>query len=210
MKLHKSKMYQCKISQRLHIPTLFSLLCVATFSYAQKAAASDSAAVFRLYELVIHRLELMPQVAAAKKISGLPVTDTVREREVIEKFRAAALTKGLEPEAAASFMQWQIQLASKMQRQLIEKWRNGIPDFPGAGKTLAQLRVELDLIGQQMIDQLVLCASSFARGNFINPSPLLKSKLKILVTDRNERRSFNRILRKQRIMVTKTTDTNKK
>lgn len=195
-------MFLHKISHR-HIPAFILMLCIANVCNAQKVSASDSSAVFSLYELIIHRLEIMPQVAAAKNVTGLPITDTVRERKVIDQFRAAAVAKGLEPEAAALFIQWQIQLANKIQRQLIDEWRNGVNVNPRAEYTLVQLRMKLDSIGEQMINQLAICAPIFTKGHLINPPSLLKSQLKIFVTNRKERIALYGILKKQQIVAQK-------
>ncbi|MEW2548922.1 gamma subclass chorismate mutase AroQ [Streptomyces sp. NPDC047002] len=107
-----------------------------------------------LAELAVRRIRLGDQVAAAKRSTGAPVGDPVREREELARVRRQAAGIGLDPEVAARFFEDQIEASKVVQRGLLERWRDHPDEVPAACQDLAAVRAELDALGQRLLYEL--------------------------------------------------------
>jgi chorismate mutase len=105
-----------------------------------------------LVELVIQRLALAQDVAAAKYGSGVPIDDPVRELKV---FQSAAHTLNdvrLYEQIGIQFFRDQIEASKVIQRGLHHRWYRHPDEVPAANPDLAaEVRPKLDQITTEII-----------------------------------------------------------
>jgi cyclohexadienyl dehydratase len=106
-----------------------------------------------LLDLAARRLALMPAVARAKALKGLPLVDEKREAEVIAAVREKARAAKLEPASVEALFRLQIELGTRVQRRATE----AIAAAPALD--LAQsLRPAISSIGDRMVAALATAA----------------------------------------------------
>lgn len=71
-------------------------------------------------DLVARRLMLMPEVASAKAVAGLPIEVPAREADVLERARDAAAQAGLAVEPYVALIRTQMEVAKAVQRAVLE------------------------------------------------------------------------------------------
>ena len=106
------------------------MTCLITINaVAQSDSLSEKEIFNRLNKLVAKRMELMPLVAANKWRDNKPVTDTARERQVLNNIRLQAQSLGLNADSLERFFAVQIRKASALQEEKIAEWkRTGCAD----------------------------------------------------------------------------------
>ncbi|MFL6577849.1 MAG: gamma subclass chorismate mutase AroQ [Povalibacter sp.] len=151
---------------------IFSLVLLFCFAGAHSVPAdplyfSDPQDDVRaLIDLMAQRLALMPDVAAWKYANNKPVTDAVREAQVLSATIAQAQALGIYAASARGLFELQIQLASRIQEQAIAQWR-ATQTHPSVVRDLQQeLRPELDRIGKQLLVQIYLALPELQRADF--------------------------------------------
>jgi chorismate mutase len=92
--------------------------CATTASFT----AADTATVDRLLGLIRERLDVAPEVARTKWNTKAPIEDLPRERQIIDGVAKQAPGYGLEPAAAGSFFQGQIEASKVVQNALHAEW----------------------------------------------------------------------------------------
>ncbi|MFE3175516.1 gamma subclass chorismate mutase AroQ [Amycolatopsis sp. NPDC059090] len=107
-----------------------------------------------LPELVLRRLAISEQVAAAKFGAGRAVDDPVREQRELARVRALAREIGLDPDLAAGVLADQIAASKQVQRRLFERWTEQPGARPTGGPDLSVLRAELDGLTVALLDRL--------------------------------------------------------
>ncbi|GAB3380528.1 chorismate mutase-like protein [Amycolatopsis echigonensis] len=107
-----------------------------------------------LPELILRRLVISEQVAAAKFGAGRPVDDPVREERELARVRALARDLGLDPDLAADFLSDQIAASKQVQHRLFARWTAHPDERPSAGPDLSVLRAELDGLTVALLDRL--------------------------------------------------------
>lgn len=108
-----------------------------------------------LTDLVIQRLRVGDQVAAAKFGTSTPIDDPVRERQELAQVRQDAVASGIDPEATVRFFQDQITASKVVQRGLFALW-TARPDLvPATRPALSTIRTELDVLTTGLLRQLV-------------------------------------------------------
>ncbi|MGV9294420.1 gamma subclass chorismate mutase AroQ [Amycolatopsis sp. NPDC003676] len=107
-----------------------------------------------LPELVLRRLAISEQVAAAKFGAGRAVDDPVREQRELARVRDLAREIGLDPDLAAGFLADQIAASKQVQRRLFAHWTEQPGDRPEGGPDLSVLRAELDGLTVALLDRL--------------------------------------------------------
>jgi cyclohexadienyl dehydratase len=113
--------------------------------YLGEAAASDAAlpsATVEVAELVARRLLLMPEVAAAKAVAGLPIEVPAREADVLERARAAAAGAGLAAGPYVALVRTQMGVAKAVQRAVLVGRAAGGPAPDAAAVASAKARLE--------------------------------------------------------------------
>jgi len=134
-----------------------------------------SAAAFApVLGLLVERLELAPEIAAAKWLSGQPLTDAARERIVIDAAVAAAERAGADPDYVAAVFSDQIAAAKQVQLATFDAWSSGAASPPVVAPDLAtQIRPALDRITGELVPALAAvqayrghaaCAAAVERG----------------------------------------------
>lgn len=140
-------------------------LCVAPAVAA--AAPTDSAASSHaatrgksfgklgpLTDLVIKRLFVSDDVAAAKFGTGSPIDDPAREQQELDEVRQQAGALGLDPDATVAFFQDQIAASKVVQRGLFARWTAHPDEAPTTRPDLTQIRRELDQLTTDLLQQL--------------------------------------------------------
>ena len=130
---------------------------LAAASPSHSAAHLDRAGdvVGETVRLIDARLALMPDIAAAKWVAHLPVTDSAREQVVIAAAGEAAEHRGLARKPVERLFVLQMEAARNRQERLIELWQR-----EGGGPTHApslsqSLRPRLDRLTVEFIEALV-------------------------------------------------------
>jgi chorismate mutase-like protein len=108
-----------------------------------------------LTDLVIQRLLVGDQVAAAKFGTGRPIDDPVREKQELAAVRQSALSLGINPDAAVSFFGQQINASKVVQRGLFDRWTAHPDQAPTSRPDLGTIRTELDQLTTELLQQLV-------------------------------------------------------
>ena len=104
--------------------------------------------------LMVERLNWMDEVAEAKRSKGLPITDPVREAELLRTMTQRGVAAGVQAERVRCFFTGQMQAAKARQEEWLREHPSAttrkVPDLTGT------VRPALDKISAQMIDQLAL------------------------------------------------------
>ena len=107
-----------------------------------------------LVDLVVERLQVSDDVAAAKFGTTSPIDDPAREQQVLDQVRKQAAALGLAPEAAAVFFRDQITASKVVQRGLFARWTAHPDQAPTTRPDLGQIRVRLDRLTTELLQQL--------------------------------------------------------
>lgn len=126
-----------------------------------------------LTDLVVQRLFIGDQVAAAKFGTGKPIDDPVREQQELDAIRQSASTLGISPDAAAGFFRQQISASKLVQQALFDRWTAHPDQAPTARPDLAQIRERLDELTTELLDQLV------AQQRLLRNSPACEISLRL-------------------------------
>jgi chorismate mutase len=114
----------------------------------------DLVAVDRLLHLMAQRLALMHDVARWKWNTRQPVTDSKREREVLQSVVERGGGKGLGPELVHRFFAAELAAARIVQQADFDRW-TASKQQPFAGTTsLAVLRQRIDEVNHELINAL--------------------------------------------------------
>ena len=128
---------------------------------AANPTASDVPAPHRAFgrlgaltDLVVERLRVSDDVAAAKFGTGSPIDDPAREQQVLDQVRAQAGSLGLDPEQAAAFFRDQITASKVVQRGLFTRWTNHPDEAPTTRPDLGEIRTRLDRLTTELLGEL--------------------------------------------------------
>ncbi|MEV0235965.1 gamma subclass chorismate mutase AroQ [Nonomuraea sp. NPDC050786] len=124
------------------------------------AASAERTELSELVELIVRRILLAGEVAAAKFAAAVPITDPVRERQLLDAVAVQAARSGLAPETAVGFFRAQIEASKLVQRGLHERWRVHPALRPRRSPDLATaVRPRLDRLTPRMLRLLRQSAS---------------------------------------------------
>ena len=136
--------------------TIAVVLAALTVGGTQAMAAPDAAGrLGPLTGLVVQRLKVSDQVAAAKFGTDKPIDDPVREQQELAEVRAQATALGIDPDRTAAFFQDQIAASKVVQRGLFDRWTQHPDQAPTTRPDLNEIRVELDQLTTSLLQQLV-------------------------------------------------------
>lgn len=108
----------------------------------------------QLTDLVIQRLRVSDDVAAAKFGTGSPIDDPAREQRVLEQVRNQAGALGLDPVSATAFFQDQITASKVVQKGLVARWSAHPEEAPTTCPDLGQIRTRLDQLTTDLLREL--------------------------------------------------------
>jgi chorismate mutase-like protein len=158
-----------RIVRRVVVPAIVGV-AVASMGAATPASAATTSAgrapgvvehgrslgpLGPLTDLVIQRLQVSDQVAAAKFGTGLPIDDPAREKQELDAVRKSAVSLGISPDATVSFFQQQISASKVVQQGLFDFWTAHPDQAPTSRPDLGKIRVELDQLTTELLQQLV-------------------------------------------------------
>jgi chorismate mutase len=116
--------------------------------------AGSAAQLDTLVELVVERLSLARDVAAAKYGSGDPIDDPIREQQVLRSAGCALNVTSVSHRTGMQFFRDQIEASKVVQRGLYHRWHRHPEEVPAANRDLAaEVRPRLDRITAQIIQQ---------------------------------------------------------
>lgn len=104
--------------------------------------------------LVIERIRVSDDVAAAKFGTDSPIEDPVREEQVLEEVRKQADAAGVNPDAAAAFFRDQITASKIVQRGLFTRWTAHPEEAPTMRPDLGPIRKHLDQLTTALLQEL--------------------------------------------------------
>ncbi|MDT8915195.1 chorismate mutase [Amycolatopsis sp. PS_44_ISF1] len=107
-----------------------------------------------LIGLVVERLRVSDDVAAAKFGTTSPIDDPGREQQVLDQVRARATALGLDPDAAAAFFRDQITASKVVQRGRFARWTAHPDQAPTTRPDLGPIRTRLDRLTADLLDRL--------------------------------------------------------
>ncbi|MGW4529037.1 chorismate mutase [Amycolatopsis sp. NPDC004378] len=107
-----------------------------------------------LTDLVVERLRVGDDVAAAKFGTDSPIDDPAREEQVLNQVRAQAAAIGLDPDAAAAFFRDQITASKVVQRGLFARWTAHPDEAPTTRPDLGRIRTRLDRLTTDLLTRL--------------------------------------------------------
>lgn len=108
-----------------------------------------------LTDLVIERLRVSDDVAAAKFGTGQPIDAPAREKQELDEVRRQAAILGLDRDATVVFFQNQITASKIVQRGLFRRWAERPDLVPATRPDLAEIRERLDRLTTELLKELV-------------------------------------------------------
>jgi chorismate mutase len=116
--------------------------------------STESAQLDTLVDLVVERLSLAWDLAAAKYGSGGPIDDPIREQQVLRSAGCALNVSALSHRMGMQFFRDQIEASKVVQRGLHHRWHRHPEEIPAANPDLAaEVRPKLDRITARIIHQ---------------------------------------------------------
>jgi chorismate mutase len=125
---------------------------------AARAAAADAPAetgLRPLAELIVQRLQISDQVAAAKFGTGQPIDDPVREQQELTAVARRAGELGLDVPSTVRFFSDQIAASKVVQKGLFRHWTQDPASAPTSRPDLGVIRAQLDQLTTELLGQLV-------------------------------------------------------
>jgi chorismate mutase-like protein len=104
-----------------------------------------------LPELLVERLNWMDEVAAVKQARSLPITDPVREAELLRAMTQRGVAAGLNADNVRRFFTGQMQAAKEVQEEWLQQHRRVTSPAKAVPDLTQTVRPALDEIGRQMI-----------------------------------------------------------
>ncbi len=104
--------------------------------------------------LMVERLNWMDEVAMAKRANGLPITDPVREAELLADMTQRGVAAGLKAENVQRFFTGQMQAAKGVQEQWLRQHPGAASSLQPVPDLAQTVRPALDKIGREMIAEL--------------------------------------------------------
>ena len=115
---------------------------------------ADEGPLGKLLELVVQRLTLAQDVAAAKYANRESIDNRVREREILLAVAGALEAAGPYRQTGMQFFRDQIEANKVIQRGLHQRWNAHPEEVPAAHRSVTEeVRPELDRINAQIMQQ---------------------------------------------------------
>lgn len=105
---------------------------------------------------MVERLSWMDEVAAVKKARSLPVTDPVREAQLLAAMTQRGTEAGLRESSVKAFFEGQMKAARTFQEEWLKLHADAKPDDKPLTDLVKTVRPELDKISGKMISNLAI------------------------------------------------------
>ena len=126
-------------------------LSLAICPVAQADTAGDLNA---LVDAAVQRLEVADPIAANKWITGGPLTDPPRVRQVLDAVSADAQSAGVSADYARTVFTDQIAATEAIEYSRFANWKFGNSDAPTAAPDLAASRSLIDGLNKTMVSEI--------------------------------------------------------
>lgn len=109
----------------------------------------------QILTLMRDRLAVMPAVARWKWNHQAPITDPIRERELLTRLRAQAQEQGLDPDFVERFFSAQFDAAKQIQEAEFQRWQAvKLGPFATVPDLRTEIRPEIDRINAALLQWL--------------------------------------------------------
>ncbi|HEY0943190.1 MAG TPA: gamma subclass chorismate mutase AroQ [Steroidobacter sp.] len=135
-------------------------------SIVMAASFSGPAEVAKVFALMQQRLAIMRSVAAWKYANNVPVTDAVREQQVLDATVAQAQRLGIDGDPARQLYSLQIRMARDVQEHFISAWKAQDGSDEAVRDLQTELRPELDRLGAELLRAIYLALPELMASDF--------------------------------------------
>ncbi|MCV7280770.1 chorismate mutase [Mycolicibacterium flavescens] len=132
----------------LIVVSLFVALPQAT------AVAQPASPLYPLVDAAAQRLETADPIAAAKWITGGPLTDKPRAEQVLDSVAAAADAHGIDRDYVRDIFRNQIDATEGIEYTRFGQWKFDPASAPVTAPDLSQSRAEIDRLNTKMVDEI--------------------------------------------------------
>lgn len=129
-------------------------LALSTVALLLGSCVLNSSAQRTLPDLMVARLNWMDEVALAKSVKKLPITDPAREAELLRAMTQRGVDAGLKANSVRRFFTGQMQAAKVVQEEWLRQHPQGLSSYVTVPNLTQTVRPALDEIGRQMIASL--------------------------------------------------------
>jgi chorismate mutase len=135
---------------------LGAALLVGQVALAPAAAAQPFLPFQQLVDSAAQRLATADPVAAAKWISGGPITDKARADQVLDSVAADATAHGIDPQYVREVFADQIAANEGVQYTRFGQWKFDPGTAPSTAPDLAESRTQINGLNKTLVNEIVL------------------------------------------------------
>lgn len=121
---------------------------------APTARADDSTGLGDLVDAAAQRLQTADPIAASKWLSGAPISDPARIRQVLTDVRTTAESVGLPAEYVEAVFSDQIDATEAVQYGRFSAWKLDPPAAPASAPDLSASRTLIDDLNRRMVGEM--------------------------------------------------------
>lgn len=150
-----TRTHQAIVRTWLSGATLALLLTACASQQPRPQTDPDGAKIDKVLVLTAQRLAIANEVAKAKWNAHLPITDVVRERQILAALTRQAQARGVDPDFARRYFESQIEASRMVQHARFSEWAaEGRGKFHDAPDLKRDVRPALDRLTPQILDAL--------------------------------------------------------
>lgn len=142
------------MTSRTVILGLAAALALLVLGAAPGSHADVPSPLFALVDAAAQRLQSADAVAASKWITGGPIEDPARERQVIEAVTAAARAHDVDPGYVERIFRDQIDATVGVEYARFSEWKLDQPRAPATAPDLADSRSAIDTQNRTMVTEI--------------------------------------------------------
>ncbi|BBZ26064.1 secreted chorismate mutase [Mycolicibacterium madagascariense] len=132
--------------------TVGAMLAIA--AVAPAARADDPSPLYALVDAAAHRLQTAQDVAASKWITGGPIQDPPRERQVLDAVSAEARDRGVDQDVVRRAFRDQIDATVAVEYGLFSDWKLDPAGAPTTAPDLAASRTTIDTLNRTIVNEI--------------------------------------------------------
>jgi chorismate mutase len=130
---------------------MMTMLAVAIAAPARADAAEP---LYNLVDAAAQRLQTADAVAANKWLTGGPITDPARVKQVLDAVSSDAQSHGVPTDYVTRAFTGQINATEAIEYSRFAGWKFDPSGAPSSAPDLSALRSVIDRLNQQMVDQM--------------------------------------------------------